>query len=531
MKGTLFNSIKVKKPGKNVFDLSHDVKLSCQFGQLVPTLAMEVVPGDKVKIGCQSLLRMAPMLAPVMHRADVFMHYWFVPNRILWDGWNDFITGGANTPAHPYLMIAGGPIQNNWTKLHDYMGLKEPAHVGNVGELINPFPLAAYQCVYNEFYRDQNQIAEVDFKLVDGNNTPVNGNNTQTGPLNVLRKRAWEHDYFTSALPSPQLGASVDIPLGDVRLKDNWATTSDGPYAPSWVGEDDLRETGNVAQELMTGGAFNADIAVTLGGDTTEAFAYDPAGSLETTPTTINELRSAFRIQEWLEKTIRSGKRYAESILAHFGVKPQDARLQRPEYITGSKSPIVISEVLNTTGDTGAADPLPQGNMAGHGVSVTSGNYGNYFVQEHGWIIGIMSVMPKSSYQDGLERKFIKSTYLDYYWPEFAHLGEQAIYNREVFCFDSGAGNNGVWGYNPRYSEYKFMNNRVCGDFRTTLDYWTMTRKFSSLPPLNQDFLEMDYQEVDRIFAVQDSTDALWCQVLHEIKAIRPMPVFGTPSF
>lgn len=518
--GNLFNSIKIKTPGRNVFDLSHDVKLSTRMGRLTPTMALEVVPGDSFNIGCESLLRFAPMLAPVMHRVNVYMHYWYVPNRILWPNWEDFITGISPAPAHPYLPIGAVP-GSNWGPLADYLGIKQPIGV-NI-ENVNAFPFAAYQMIYNEFYRDQNFITEVDSELVNGDN------NANTG-LYSIRLRAWEHDYFTSALPTAQAGAAVELPLGEVVLKDDWATTSGGDFAPSWVDETGVREVGDIQQELLTGGAFNADIGVTLGGDTTEAFAYDPQGSLEVQATTINDLRAAFRLQEWLEKSLRAGRRYSESILSHFGVRPLDMRLQRPEYITGTASPVIISEVLNTTGDTGAAEPLPQGNMSGHGVSVTSGKYGRYNVKEHGWIIGIMSVMPKTAYEDGIERKFFKTTFLDYYWPEFAHLGEQAVLNKEVYAFQGATGLN-TFGYNPRYSEYKFCNNRVAGDFRDTLNFWHLGRKFAAAPSLNQDFIEMDPEDVERIFAVQDGTDELWCQVLHKIRAIRPMPKFGTPTF
>jgi hypothetical protein len=246
---------------------------------------------------------------------------------------------------------------------------------------------------------------------------------------------------------------------------------------------------------------------------------------LELQPTTINDLRRAFRLQEWLEKNARGGTRYIENILTHFGVKSSDKRLQRPEYITGVKSPVVISEIVNTTGQT---EGLPQGNLAGHGVSVSSGRSGSYFCEEHGYIIGIMSVMPKTAYQQGIPKTFLKNDTLDYFWPSFAHIGEQPVTNNEIYAYTASA--EDTFGYVPRYAEYKYMPSRVAGDFRTTLDYWHLGRKFATQPSLNSAFVNCDATK--RIFAVDDPEgDSLYCHVLNKIKAVRPMPKFGTPMF
>jgi hypothetical protein len=229
-------------------------------------------------------------------------------------------------------------------------------------------------------------------------------------------------------------------------------------------------------------------------------------------------------LQEFLEKNARGGTRYIENILVHFGVRSSDKRLQRPEYITGTKSPVVISEVLNTTGETGG---LPQGNMAGHGVSVGSGTVGYYKCEEHGFIIGIMSVMPKTAYQQGIPRQYLKFDSLDYYWPSFAHIGEQEVMNQELYAYTSTK--EDTFGYLPRYAEYRFTPNRVAGDFRNSLEYWHLGRVFGSQPALNQTFIECDPTDVERIFAVQAGDDNLYCHVLNKVKAIRPIPVYGTP--
>lgn len=505
----LFNSVEATKPKKNVFDLTHDVKLSGKMGQLTPTCVIECVPGDMFNIGCDSLIRFAPLLAPVMHRMDVSMHYFFVPNRITWENWEKFIVDANSNHVIPYFTY-GSQFSDAYKKFLDYMGIPPNNSNPNLPRNLQALPLAAYQCVYNEYYRDQNLVPEVGYQLVDGDNT----GNTE---LYQLRKRAWEHDYFTSSLPFAQKGAAVDIPIGQiendvpVRVSNSlvgstiWSTLGGGFGPNTFISEDNGSSTVPPANLFVDGDEF--DISAT----------------------TINDLRRAFRLQEWLEKNARGGTRYIENILMHFGVKSSDKRLQRPEYITGVKSPVVISEVLNTTGTTGE---LPQGNMAGHGVAVTTGKYGSYFCEEHGYIIGIMSVMPKGAYQQGIPKTFLKNDPLDFFWPSFAHIGEQPVVNSEIYAFTNSDAL--TFGYVPRYAEYKFMPNRVAGDFRTTLDYWHLGRIFNNLPALNQTFIECNPDDVDRIFAVLDEpegTDNLYCQILHKIRAVRPMPKFGTPMF
>jgi len=501
----LFNSIKLQRPNKNVFDLTHDVKLSADMGNLTPILTLECVPGDKFELGCESLIRFSPLIAPVMHRMDVSMHYFFVPNRILWDNWEKFITDANSGAVMPYLTSDSFEPQYQTSfptsaLTADYLGVPPPPN-GGTNTQLTALPFAAYQCIYNEYYRDQNLIAPIDYKLQDGDNY-ISASNFRA--KTDLRKRAWEHDYFTASLPFAQKGTAVDIPLGEFPQNVPVQTTTSGGTTL----------TGTTNQVVSEGDgsplAPNTLFAATEG--------------IELQPTTINDLRRAFRLQEWLEKNARGGTRYIESILTHFGVKSSDKRLQRPEYITGVKSPVVISEIVNTTGET---EGLPQGNMAGHGVSVSSGRSGSYYCEEHGYIIGIMSVMPKTAYQQGIPKTFLKNDTLDYYWPSFANIGEQPVQNQELYAYT--ANKEDTFGYVPRYSEYKYMPSRVAGDFRTTLDYWHLGRIFEEEPSLTGAFVECE--PTKRVFAIEDQTQSLYCHVLNKIKAIRPMPKYGTPMF
>ncbi|AXH77833.1 MAG: major capsid protein [Microviridae sp.] len=498
----LFNSIQLRKPKKNVFDLSHDVKLSAKMGNLTPILVQECVPGDKFNLSCESLIRFAPLVSPVMHRMDVTMHYFFVPNRILWDSWETFITNQNSGLVLPFIPYGDLGYNDTDKKFFDYMGVP-PYPTAATQVNVNALPLAAYQCIYNEYYRDQNLVSPIDYKLTDGSNF----GRTE---LYQLRRRAWEHDYFTAALPFAQKGAAVDIPLGTVS------------------GEGEVFVNNATAGTTLDGVPYDVTVdnnTATIGGVGADQL-FTSFDNVEVEPTTINDLRRAFRLQEWLEKNARGGTRYIENILTHFGVKSSDARLQRPEYITGIKSPVIISEVLNTTGATGE---LPQGNMAGHGISVSSGNYGSYYCEEHGYIIGVMSVMPKTAYQQGIPKMYLKNDPLDFFWPSFANIGEQEVLVNELYAYTPNG--TATFGYVPRYAEYKYNPSRVAGDFRTTLDYWHCGRIFATEPTLSQEFIECTPEDVERIFAVQDETDNLYCHVYNKIKAVRPMPKFGTPMF
>ena len=290
----IFNSVQLEKPKKNVFDLSHDVKMSMKMGNLTPVLVTECVPGDSFQIGCDSLIRFAPMVAPVMHRMDVSVHYFFVPNRLVWDNWEKFIVDANTAHVLPYFsseFLTPGQATNlpDAAKFADYMGVPTPAN-GSTHTNINAIPFAAYSAIYNEYYRDENLITEVDYKLTDGDNSTTYA---QMQQFLTLRKRSWEHDYFTASLPFAQKGTAVDIPLGSVEL-DVTGTTSQ-------LWKDDVTRTVPATGTISSVGAAGENY---VGGS---QGVFDPNGSLLVEPTTINDLRRAFRLQEWLEKNARGG--------------------------------------------------------------------------------------------------------------------------------------------------------------------------------------------------------------------------------
>lgn len=493
-------------------------------GRLVPIMALECIPGDRHQIGCEALVRFAPLVAPVMHRYDISMHYFFVPNRIVWPNWENFITNTPNDQVNPpvqhqfpYITFAADGHGTGGTTpyglLADYMGIPKNLDVTSnlVAERVSAIPFAAYQCIYNEYYRDQNLVPEVNYKLVDGDN---NGNSE----LGLIRLRAWEHDYFTACLPWAQKGAAVSIPVGEVSIKETWQTG--GHLDPAkWVGDQGIPDPNQVNGSPKMDGYDSVD------GNTGTPLFYDPNGSLEVQSTSINDLRRAFRLQEWLEKAARGGSRYIEWLKAMFGVTSQDSRLQRPEYICGTKSPVIISEVLNTTGTENA----PQGNMAGHGVSVVNGNKDSYYCYEHGFIIGIMSIMPKPAYLQGIDRMWLKTEDpTQYYFSSFANIGEQEVYNKEIYAYTMQG--EGTFGYIPRYAEYRYMPNRVAGDFRTSLRFWHHARYFDNMPTLSQEFVQCFPDKEP--FAVQDpQIQSLYVQVYNKVLSRRPIPKYGTPSF
>lgn len=506
----LFNEVPSIGNSKNVFDLSHQVTMSGKMGNLMPLNVIKCVPGDIHKVGNESFIRLAPMVAPPMHQMNFSIHNWFIPMRLLWEGHEDFIAGKSPIPVMPTINVTD-TLTPDQIKFLDYMGIP-PITLGQTPTTINALPLAAYQYLYNEKYRDQNLIAEVNYAL-------TNGDNSANTELTQLRRVAWEHDLFTSGLPQASFGSDVDIPLGDVVLNAGLIPVSNANFVDG---------AGN-----PIAGAVNALTTQDIPSEVQSATAkvgYDPDGTLSVAATAIKELRQALKKQEFLELLARGGKRYYEIMQRLWDVQTSDSRFQQPEWISGNKTPVIVSEVINSGGNSGA-EIVPQGNMAGHALSLGQDDGQSFFCEEYGYIVSVCFCTPKSGYSQGIPKHYLELDHYDYgNWIQFEHIGEQEITNQEVYAYTATP--NGVFAYTPRYSHLKVIPDRIAGDMRTTLDHWTMNRLFSSAPTLSQSFVEVDPDDpnITRIFAVEDGTDYLYIDIWNRIRSVRPFSVFGNPQ-
>lgn len=546
----IFNSIRLKKPKRNVFNLSYENKLTMNMGELVPIMCMPIVPGDKFRVNTEALVRLAPLVAPMMHRVNVYTHYFFVPNRLVWNQWEDFITKGVDgedAPVLPFLELQDHLVTTEadfrWyfgdSTLWDYLGLPTVKGIGSKvhqgivngvhfpnGFRVSALPFRAYQLIYNEYYRDQNLTEAVPLNLGSGSD------NKNVANLIALRRRSWEKDYFTSALPWLQRGPEVTVPVGGSF---GVVTLANRDNNQIFVGPDGKPTKVDVGMNLIhaadknnvTPGTIQTGLA--NGSNSGNAVWLDPKGTLvvdgENSGISIQDLRTSNALQRWFERNARGGSRYIEQILAHFGVRSSDARLQRPQFLGGGKMPIAVSEVLQTSSTDATS---PQANMAGHGISAGVNNGFKHYFEEHGYVIGLMSIMPRTGYQQGVPRDFTKFDNMDFYFPEFAHLSEQEIKNQEIYVSNDPTYNEGTFGYTPRYAEYKYHESEAHGDFRGNMSFWHLNRIFTDKPNLNTTFVECNPS--NRIFATSGTRDdKFWVQIYQDVKALRLMPKYGTP--
>jgi len=500
--------------GRSQFDLSHNHKTTFDAGQLIPYLVQEVIPGDTFTCKLNAFVRIfSPLDAPIMDNISVGIDYFFVPNRLLWSNWEAFLGAhdakGAQDTDYTVPILADGYTVVS-SDLLNYMGL--PIGVQTAPTEVVALPVRAYGLIYNEWYRDQNLIDEVTVDLTDGPGALGSGYS--------LLKSAKRPDYFTTALPYLQKGDAQAVALTGILEVYHEGSSAD-PVAVYNTGSSQYRDLNSSGADLAldsTQAVVSEVLRVNLAGGTGAATAF---GKVD-----INALREAAAIQRLLERDARGGTRHPELIRAHFGVDVPDYRTQRPEYLGGSNGWVNVSPVANTSG-TATED---QGQLAGVGAGRLTSSWAKSFV-EHGWILGLMRARGEVSYQQGVDRKWSRSTKLDYLWPELTNLGEQPIYNRELFIANTSADDD-VFGYQERYAEYRFSKSLITGKFASdasgSLDFWHLSEDFSGTPTLNQTFIE-DQTPMSRVTTVDDEPDFI-IDGRFDLRVARVLPVRPTPS-
>lgn len=490
--------------------LSHYRLFSCDLGEIVPIGCIDVLPGDSIQQATNALVRAAPLLSPVMHPLRVSISHWFVPNRLIWDDWEDFITGGPDgMDASVFPTISLAEASHAVGTLADYFGV--PPHTGAIS--VSALPFRAYALIFNEWFRDQDLVSALALSTASGVDST-----TSTS----LQNGAWEKDYFTTARPWEAKGPTISIPLGSTApvsgigvtsgstssaTNQSWWDTEKGSVttAPAFSGQDLGAAAFRIRAESLNT-AVGASNTPQIFADLSSASAI-----------TINVLREALALQRYQEARARYGSRYTE-YLAYLGVNSSDARLQRPEYLGGGQEVIQFSEVLQT-----AEGSDPVGTLRGHGISSMRSNRYRRFFEEHGYVISLLVARPKTIYASGIARHWNRRTKEDFWQKELEHIGQMEILNKEVRA--NHASPDGIFGYQDRYDEYRRIPSGIAGEFRTTLNYWHFARQFASDPALNADFVKC--VPVETPFAVP-SEDVLQIMARHSIQARRLVTKTGT---
>ena len=567
-KNNRFSQIPNSPIQRSVFDRSHDYKTTLDAGYLIPFFVDEVLPGDTFKLRVNAFVRMNTLIAPFMDNVFMDTFFFFVPTRLVWDNWQKFCGEQKNPGDSTDFLIPSLSGTNNFATetIFDYMGIPSNVALDPANTPINALPFRAYNLIYNEWFRDENLIDSVAVPTGDGPDTIDNYK---------LLKRAKRHDYFTSALPWPQKGPSVDVgltgnaPIVGFGEGSRWNFSSNNTYSgneaifgnPVDI-QDNLglqvftnREMFSTAtmipimQETNQSGRWanignqdqsNGDNVHPTRAIRGEGF-YLPNGILQNTSgvtpyadlsgvsaISINDLRQAFQIQKFYEKWARGGSRYTETLRVMFNVISPDARLQRPEYLGGTHSRVNVVPTAQTSSTDSVS---PQSNLSAFGVLGDSSHGFNKSFVEHGYVIGLVCLRADITYQQGLNRMWSRRQLFDFYWPTLAHLGEQVVYNREIYT-QGTAEDNGVFGYQERYAEYRYKPSMITGKLRSTdpqsLDVWHLAQKFDSLPKLNRDFIE-ENPPIRRVIAVQNEPQ-FFADFWFDLKTSRPMPVYSVPG-
>lgn len=514
-------------------------------GDLVPIYLDEVLPGDSFQINQRSMIRMSTPLYPVMDNCYMDTFYFFVPARLCWDHWENLM--GENTqsfwaPKVEYTTPKTKAPAGGWENgtIADYFGI--PTKVPNIQ--VNSMPFRAYARIWNEWFRDENLQQPVtqhtDDATTNGANTGTNLSDAEAGGLPL--KVAKYHDYFTSALPSPQKGEAVKIgSLGPIPIVTGTEYNTYDPKRPPMRFAAENNIFGENQSSMLSIDIWNGKEAATLEATNIKQSAGTQSTNLQpvnlwaktddASAISINDLRQAIALQHILEADARGGTRYTEILRSQFGVTSPDSRLQRSEYIGGNRTPININQVIQ---NSATSDVSPQGNAGAYSLTTGSTNIRTYSAVEHGYVIGLAAIRVEHSYQQGLARLWTRSDRFSYYHPMLANLGEQAILNQEIYC-QGNSQDEEVFGYQEAWADYRYRTSLVTGEMRSnyaqTLDAWHYADKYTKLPKLSSEWIKEGTENIDRTLAVQkDNAHQFICNFYFENDWVRPMPVYSIPG-